>query len=97
MTIKQKRKRKQRAISVKIKIFDYGSANFGEPPKSRLESLKFQTRTMRTYRRDYSQYSFVRCRLNESNVILVIKFEENQVERSSCQLLKKWDPKSLFI
>lgn len=99
MTTKEiyKKKNAQRAVKVRIKVYDYGPTYFGEPTKYRLESLKFQTKTIRTYRRDSKQYSFVRCLINGKTVILVIKFEENQIERSSCVLLEKWDPRSSFI
>jgi hypothetical protein len=99
MTTKEKNKRKndRRAVTRKIKVFNYGFVDFGEPSKSRLESMKFQTKIIRTYRRDYRQFSFVKCKLNELNVILVIRFEKNKVDRSSCQLLKNWDPRCQFI
>jgi hypothetical protein len=92
-----RRKNGQRAVVAQVKIYDYGFANFSEPSKSRLESLRFKIEKIRTYRRDYDEFCFVKCKIGNLNVILVVKFEENQIERSSCQLLKKWDPRASFI
>lgn len=99
MTTKEinRKKNTQRAVIAEIKVYDYGLTFFGEPTKSRLESLTFQTKKIRTYRRDWKQYSFVSCILNKKMVILVVRFETNQIERLSCVLLENWDRRYRFI
>lgn len=92
-----RRKNSQRAVKGKIKIYNYGLSPFGEPSQWRLELLQCKKVTLRTYRHDYRQFSFVKCLLNGQIKILVIKFESNKVERLSCQLLEKWDPRYSFV
>ena len=87
----------RRSITPEIKVFNYGFVDFGEPSELRLQSMEFQTKTIKTYRKDYHKFSFVRCKLNGLIETLVIGFEENRIERSSCQLLKNWDPRCYFL
>ncbi len=95
--LKNKRKNAQRALTGPIKIYDYGMTPLGEPSKSRLESLIFYTKTIRTYRHDYKKFFFVRALINGQSAIWVIKFEENQIDRSYCRLLQEWDKRHSFI
>ncbi len=86
-----------RKIRRTVRVYDYGSAYFGEPSKSQIEALPFKVIRIETIRRDYRSFSFVRCNLGGLFVILVVNFEADGVNRSSCQLMKKWDNKSSFI
>ncbi len=98
--IEAKKKQKinnNRKIRRTVRIYDYGSAYFGEPSKSQIESLPFKVSRIETIRRDYRSFSFVRCNLGGLFVIIVVNFEADGINRSSCQLMKKWDNKSSFI
>lgn len=89
-----RKKNSQRAIRVNVKIYTCVNIILGEPSKTKIESWQFKTIKIKTYRHDYHTFTFVRCRMDYELKILVLKFEPNRIDRSLCQFLKKWDPRS---
>ncbi len=86
-----------RQIRRSVRIFNYGPAYFGEPSKSQIESLPFEVYRIKTVRKDYRSFSFVRCKMAGIFVILVIRYGADGISRYSCQLMKKWDVKATFV
>lgn len=86
------KKNLQRAIRVTIKVYDCGGTSLGEPSKSHIKTWNFKIFRFKTYRRDYRTFTFVRCRVHEESKILVLTFEPDGINRSSCVLMKSWDP-----
>ncbi len=95
MTMRKTKRDEHRLIlKTKIMVYDCGFAQLSEPSKARIQLLPHYQKVLKTYRFDYDEFVFVRCQINGEKSTLAIRFQPNQIERSSCQLLANWDPRA---